>query len=248
MYCLLSQLGVKFENQKTFSWATSKKYDFYIQSLNCIIETHGLQHYKNQKRGRSLEKEQKNDLEKINLALDNKIMKYIVLDCRFSDFEFIKNSILKSELRNIFNFSNIDWLKCHEFAIKTIVKKACDLWNEGDKNTNKIGEILNLGRCAIISYLKRGAEIGWCDYDSKVVSKNGRAKGHERIKEKISKKVVQLAMDGELIKEWNSLSEAAKTLSISAANISTVCNGRLKSAGGFKWIHFDKYVDQKRQT
>lgn len=39
----------------------------------------------------------------------------------------------------------------------------------------------------------------------------------------------------EVIKIWNSLSEVEKQLNISASNISNVCKGKRKTAGGFIW-------------
>lgn len=59
-----------------------------------------------------------------------------------------------------------------------------------------------------------------------------------KTKQILSKKVMQLSLDGEVIKIFNSTMEAAKELSINQGNISNVCTGRNKTAGGFRW----KYV------
>jgi len=40
---------------------------------------------------------------------------------------------------------------------------------------------------------------------------------------------------GAIIKEWNSLSEAASELNIKVGNICRVCKGQRKNAGGYKW-------------
>jgi len=56
-----------------------------------------------------------------------------------------------------------------------------------------------------------------------------------KTKQIFSKKVMQLSLDGEVIKIFNSTKEAAKELSINQGNISNVCTGRNKTAGGFKW-------------
>lgn len=40
---------------------------------------------------------------------------------------------------------------------------------------------------------------------------------------------------GLIIKSWSSIKSAANALNISAGNISSVCNNKLKSTGGFKW-------------
>lgn len=53
---------------------------------------------------------------------------------------------------------------------------------------------------------------------------------------KSGKKAVQkLSLNGEVIKEYISLQEAAKDNNCSKANISSVCNGRMKTSAGFKW-------------
>jgi group I intron endonuclease len=48
--------------------------------------------------------------------------------------------------------------------------------------------------------------------------------------------VVQLSMDEYYIKTWETASEAEKTLGISRCKVSTCCNGKRRSAGGFKWM------------
>jgi hypothetical protein len=63
-----------------------------------------------------------------------------------------------------------------------------------------------------------------------------------------SKKVFQLDMDGNFIKEWNSSAEAcrelndAEGLQLSTSRISLVCLGKAKSSGGYIWAHkeYDK--------
>lgn len=52
---------------------------------------------------------------------------------------------------------------------------------------------------------------------------------------KHEKAVHQLTMDGQLIKTWVSLSEAARVLGLQVGNISHCCAGKIKSTGGYKW-------------
>lgn len=40
---------------------------------------------------------------------------------------------------------------------------------------------------------------------------------------------------GEVIKEWESIAKAAKTLNLHTPNIVNVCQGKYKQSGGFKW-------------
>lgn len=49
------------------------------------------------------------------------------------------------------------------------------------------------------------------------------------------KKVLQLDMGGNVVKEWRSLSDAARALGLQVSNISHCCKGRIGSTGGYKW-------------
>jgi agmatine/peptidylarginine deiminase len=54
-----------------------------------------------------------------------------------------------------------------------------------------------------------------------------------------SKKLVQLdSTTGEVIKEWGCLSYVKEQLNYDLSNISNACNGKRKTAYGFKW----KYI------
>jgi len=141
MFNTLKQiLNKSFQTQlskNTFKWCGTYRYDFYIPKLNCIVETQGSQHYKNSTGVyvKTLEEEQENDKNKKELALNNNIINYIEIDCRYSELDFIKNNIIQSELSQLLKFKeeDIDWLKCHEYACSSLVKIVCDLWDKGIK-------------------------------------------------------------------------------------------------------------------
>ena len=50
-----------------------------------------------------------------------------------------------------------------------------------------------------------------------------------------AKPIEQLTMDGELIKEWSSGSEAHRVLRINQNSIIAVMKGKREEAGGYKW-------------
>jgi group I intron endonuclease len=54
-------------------------------------------------------------------------------------------------------------------------------------------------------------------------------------KNKNRKKVIQYDLKGNFIKEWDSVREASKSVCINESNISNVCTGKYKQAGGFIW-------------
>lgn len=238
----LNQLSTSFEYQKIFDWSNSKRYDFYIPSLNCIIETHGEQHYKESfkrlgGKAKTLKEEQENDRLKEQLAKENGIDNYVIVDCRNSELEWIKNNVLSSELVNIFDLSEVNWLACHEFAIGTLVKNACDLWNSGIKRTEDIGDILKLDRHTIVKYLKAGVELDWCNYSLE----ESLAERSKRVSLKMNREVVQLTKDSEFIRFWDGAYEVSRHLDINKSDIVRVCNGKRKSTGGYKWMYKDDY-------
>lgn len=70
----------------------------------------------------------------------------------------------------------------------------------------------------------------------------------ERLKyiKKTNKKIVQLDLEDNLIREWSSMSEAAKELGGHVSNISSCCrkDGYHKSACGFKWMYVVDYYKE----
>lgn len=237
MMSFLDQLNIEYRTQEAFDLSNNKKYDFYIESLNCIIETHGRQHYENTgfktKGGRPLEEEQENDRLKERLAKENGIELYIVIDCRKSEMDFIKNNIINSKLNELFDLHKIDWLKCHEFASKSLIIHACKLWNSGIKNLDKIGLAIKVSSKTVREYLKNGVILGLCDYNAR----------ENRGFLKKSKQIVQLSADKKYIKTWNSMYEIEKTMNFTRDCIKRACKNRKDKYGSF-WMYAEDYYKQ----
>jgi hypothetical protein len=117
---------------------------------------------------RTLEEEQESDKEKEELAKQNRIRNYIVVDCRYSTSEWIKNSILNSQLAEIYDLSNIDWCQCEQFATSNLVKDVCSYWSKHchDSTTSDLARIFKVNHVTIWKYLKQGARLGWCNYNA----------------------------------------------------------------------------------
>lgn len=170
---LLTQLKVDFIYDRITAWSKNKRYDFYIPTMKMIIEIHGIQHYErsfvncsdNARDARTLEEEKQNDCYKKTLALHNGIEHYIQLDCRISDFDHIKQSILNSELNILLDLSIIDWNKCFKSTFNSNVIICSDLWNSGMKSTKDIANYIGFNISSVILYLKRAAKIGLCNYE-----------------------------------------------------------------------------------
>jgi len=156
VYQLLKQLNIEFVWEKTFTWSQDKRYDFYIKNLNIIIEVHGKQHYSNGfdfVGGRTLEEEQENDRYKRELALNNNIEHYIVVDARKSELEWIKESILNSQLIDIFNLSSIQWEEIDRLARRKLITELEELWCEY-KSIGLISKKTGITQRNIKRYLK----------------------------------------------------------------------------------------------
>lgn len=166
VYNMLDQLNIKYIPEKSFDWSNKKVYDIYIPKFNCIVENHGIHHYEdNIFRMRSLKEEQENDANKYCMAIENGIEYYVIIDCRRSEKEFIKNSIIKSEIASIlhFNVEDINWNNCHEFALSSLAKLAADYWENG-YSTKEIADILSINKCTAKEYLMNLADINLCSY------------------------------------------------------------------------------------
>ena len=53
--------------------------------------------------------------------------------------------------------------------------------------------------------------------------------------------VVQLTMDGEFIKAWESISTAVRMLGVRQSGVTACCIGRYGSSGGYKWKYIEDY-------
>lgn len=164
MFSLLSELNITFEYQKKFKWSENKVYDFYIPSINTIIETHGGFHYRNSTfNRRTLEEEQKNDTYKENLAKNNNIDKYIVVDCRDTSLKYLKASAYNSFI-NLLDLNSIkDWNKVYEFVNKNNIQSCSELYNKG-YSLKEICMQTKMSKKTVRGYLRTATELKLCNY------------------------------------------------------------------------------------
>lgn len=241
MYAVLKQLDCNFKTEYEIIGVENKRYDFYIDAINTVIEVHGGQHYLDtglgKKGGRTLEQEQENDKIKKEMAL-NKGYNYIEIDARKSEMSWLKTSIKNSILQDLYNLDKVDWEECHILAVKNFTKEVCLRFEEGDSEiTKKIAEEYGVNRSTIVKHLKRGTELGWCNYDSNIIQTlNGS---------KLSKNKKRAIICIETGQEFESASECARlslevfSVKMSQSKISEVCNGMAKSCKGYSFKYKD---------
>lgn len=196
LYSLLEQLNFEFITQlgkKQFIWCENYHYDFYIPSLNCIIETHGNQHFIGYEHYgfKSAEYEAENDKNKRELALNNGIKYYFELNCAKSNIEWMKKSIIQSGLLSLLSVkeTDINWIECDRYTATSAVVTICEYKNEHPElSTNDIGKIFHIARTTVQKYLQRGSDIGICIYDKnferKCMTQESRLKYYSNQKNK----------------------------------------------------------------
>lgn len=214
---VLREIGFDFVTQYKFN-GSSKKYDFYLPSLDVIIEVHGEQHYKDSHRGKqwkSYEEEHENDLFKYDLAVINGYeynKNYFIINCRRTEWGWIRNSIINSPL-NLYIPSDFDWQQIFECSLVSHLHEACKLYEQG-KTPVEISRIINKSGDVVRRYLKRGAEIGLCSYNPKEYYQN------------FYKRVVMLNLETkDIVRIYDSISQCSKDLSYDAATLSSLARG-----------------------
>lgn len=60
---------------------------------------------------------------------------------------------------------------------------------------------------------------------------------NKKIGEKHKRIITQHNTDGEIVQVWDFITDASKTLKISASSICACCRGKLNTAGGYKWAY-----------
>ena len=75
------------------------------------------------------------------------------------------------------------------------------------------------------------SNLEWCTVRENLIH-GTRTK---RVAEKNFKKVIQLDLNDNVLNEFESMRQAERETGVSVGNISSCCNGKTKSAGGYKW-------------
>lgn len=242
MIGVLNQLNIDFETEYSPDWIKPKRYDFYLKKFNVLIEMDGNFHYNNNE----LSGQSVNVSKKIDKLKDQKAKQHglevIRIDCKNSNFEFIKHNIINSKLSELLNFKIVNWCEVEEYSISNFLKKACDIKRENeDFSTTVIGKILGLSNTTISSYLKRGLSI-WNDFEYN--PKKEKYKGSIK-SGKLGTKKVAIFKENKILDIFNSATELSLqgeeifNVKLSISGISQVCNGKLKQYKGFTF----KYVN-----
>ena len=201
MMAYLEVKGIKYKYQKVFTDLPNRRFDFYLPESNTVIETHGIQHYKDSGY-------LKNNIASISdkdkeLFCHNENIKYMSIDCRESNFNYIKNNVEK-ELQLINSEEENRILEFIKENKKYPFKDIISSYHEG-KTTYEISKEFNVSNVTISNILKRNG--------INIVSK---------------RKVVCLNNN----KVFNSIQEASNWCGLkSRSSITLVCKGLRNYAG-----------------
>lgn len=182
-------------------------FDFVNYEKRIIVETHGMQHYKEDVHWGSMNAYEKTSLSDMNKRKWCKRNNYtlIELDCRKSDFEFITHNINKSILPNVEESEINDILQLIEYEGKYDIKNIIYLYSEVKKLPHEIGVIHN---CSVTTIRN-------------ILAKNN-------IDTRSKEKQVRCITTGVIYK---SVKEAAELTGTHSSQVSQACNGKVKSSG-----------------
>lgn len=164
MCSLLKFQNIEFKKEFTFP-DNKKRYDFYLSEYNTIIEVHGSQHYvQTSNTWGTVKEQQQNDEYKKQLALNQGIAHYIVINAKMSEFNYIKDSIINSELASIISLDNVDWIEIEDEVNQNgVVKEMCEYWESHPEATIvDLENMFHRSEKIIYDRLKIGYEMGWC--------------------------------------------------------------------------------------
>lgn len=216
MYNLLTQLKIDFKKEYMPGWIEGYeklRYDFYIPSLNLIIEMDGgMGHGNDHTKWSNPNRDSFIDRMKDEYANNNGI-NVIRIDSTKSDLLYLKNNCTK-QLNGVLNLNNLNWkniwLKCQ----KSIIYDVVELYNKNIQ-MKEISNILKLEQSTIINYLKRADYLGLCKYkkyrgksflSNDIINLRRKGLSINEIANKLNisvktvKKYIRLAQNGEEIK------------------------------------------------
>lgn len=198
-------------------WSKPYRYDNYFEfkGKKYILEMDGVFHFKQsafKTNALPLKELKKRDVEKEKRAREHGIT-VIRVECIRSEKDYIISHIKQSILADIFDLSIIDWEKVEESARSSLIKKACELYEQqAGQSPEEIANQLMIDRHTAKKYLKIGATIGWCSYDEEKSRELGKDKVAKVIRARHGKKISVFDSNHNFIASYDSVSQTAREL------------------------------------
>lgn len=109
-------------------------------------------------------------------------------------------------------------------------------------NTNNLGKKRSEEFKRLMSELKSGENNWWFGKKHSEETKDKMKKVQQELRNKKYPKIGQYTLDGELVKIWNSATEAGKN-GFLQPHVSACCRGVANKHKGYKW----KYIDETKE-
>lgn len=214
-------------------------YDIYfgINGKEYIVEMDGGFHDKyNHMSGQTVEESHYIDEQK-DLLAEKQDIHVIRIDSVYKGFEdryeYLRNNIENSELKDILPLDLIDFDEANIKSQNSLLVETCKLWDKGYKACEIIAE-LHIPECSVSTYLRTGQKYGLCHNYSKVESYR-RSSGI---------KVVCLNTR----EIFDTIGDASKCYNIERTGIKDCCEKLDFSAGKHKvtgerlfWVYFEEF-------
>lgn len=174
---LLETINVDFIYQFSPKWlrgyngsSRPAMFDFCVPSKKIIIEMDGMIGHGNYVMKNSIstiEDTMKKDKWKDEQAKKNGY-NVIRIDSMFSNIDYIKNNIMKSNISLYFDLSNVDWDMIDRLSTKNLIKEICLYFDKNNNLTQKeIAKKYKITPQTVRKYLLIGSKFGWCKYNIK---------------------------------------------------------------------------------
>lgn len=138
---------------------------------------------------------------------------------------FVKGRVLKPGkdrggylLVNLYKNSKMKTHKVHRLVAQTFIENPYNL-----PEVNHIDEVKTNNQVT---------NLEWCDHAYNMT--------YGTRTERCSKKVLQLTLDGIIVREWASVNECGRN-GFSIGNVAACCNGKLKTHKGYRWMYAEDY-------
>ena len=183
--CMLDKFGVNYIQEascRDLEWNTGYYYDFYFPEERAIVELHGMQHYTettfSRLSGKYLEDIRREDEQKKKLALANGIdeKRYIEIDCRESNTQYIAKNVAVSNIISILSLdiSGFNWNELTEAAWKSEKVAIMNYCQSNNKSVREIADMFKVSRDMV-----KEIQVHMGIYDAKREKDYGFKKQHE---------------------------------------------------------------------
>ena len=85
----------------------------------------------------------------------------------------------------------------------------------------------------------RAENLRWTTADGNIKNPLSHKKRMDRIMQTVPRKCVQMDLDGNRIRVWDSMKEACDSLGLHRGDLTNTCRGKYRTCGGYKWKYYD---------